>query len=229
MTTTRRTAIWVGILFIAGYVSVFVASAVYDPIVSSADYLREVHPNRVRVVVGMLLALINDVAVAGIAIMLYPIVKGHSVTIAIGYLAFRLIEATMLVIGKLGILPLVELSEAFLATGGDAAQFALLGAQVQALGHWADQLQSVFYILAAFILYRALLVMRIVPRWIPLWGIFALALMAVGQGLGVPPPTGDFQPEMLLFLPVFLSELFLAFWLIAKGFTTPRAPGEDNG
>ena len=78
-----------GVLFLAAYVGIFLGSTFYAPILDAPDYLVNVYPNKTRVIIGMLIELINDVAVIGIAVMLYPILRKHSESIAIGYLGFR--------------------------------------------------------------------------------------------------------------------------------------------
>ena len=77
MKTYRKTAIALGILFLVGYVGVFAGSAFYAPILDAPDYLGKIYPNESQLVVGMLIELLNDIAVVGIAVMLFPILKRY--------------------------------------------------------------------------------------------------------------------------------------------------------
>jgi hypothetical protein len=58
-----------------------------------------------------------------------------------------------------------------------------------------------------------------VPRFISVWGILAVGSLIAANAVGAPDPTQGFAPAMLLYLPIFLSEILLAVWLIVKGFS----------
>jgi hypothetical protein len=219
MNTNRRTAIIVGVLFLLGYVGVFAGSAFYAPILDAPDYLDKIYPNETQVIMGMLIELVNDVAVVGIAVMLFPILSKQSEALALGYVGFRVIEAVTLIVGKISVLSLIPLSQEYIATGApDASFFQALGAVALGQRYWASQMQTVFFILGALVLYYMLYQSRLVPRFISVWGLIAVASLAAANALGVPDPTQGFEPATLLYLAMFVSELLLAFWLIVKGF-----------
>ena len=219
MNSTRRTAIIVGVLFLAAYVGIFLGSTFYAPILDAPDYLVNVYPNKTRVIIGMLIELINDVAVIGIAVMLYPILRKHSESIAIGYLGFRVIEAVILVVGKISVLSLITLSQEYItAAAPDASYFQAIGASALAERYWAGKMQAVFFILGALILYYSLYQSKLVPRFVSVFGLIAVASLITANLLGVPDLTQGFQPVMILYFPIVLSELLLAIWLIVKGF-----------
>jgi hypothetical protein len=220
MNTYRKTAMIVGVLFLLGYVGVFLGSAFYAPILDAPDYLSKIYPDETQVKTGMLIELVNDVAVVGIAVMLFPILRKHSEAIALGYVGFRVIEAVTLVVSKISILSLIPVSQEYIAAGAPAASyFQALGASAVAQRYWASQMQTVFFILGALLLYWVLYRSRLIPRWISVWGLIAVASLTAANVLGVPDPTQGFQPATLLYLAIFLSEILLAIWLIAKGFS----------
>jgi hypothetical protein len=84
--------------------------------VSSPDYLEQVYPNKYSVIFAVLLEFINSAAVVGIAIIIYPIIKQYNERIALGYVAFRIIEAIMLLMGILALLSVMTLSKEFIGT-----------------------------------------------------------------------------------------------------------------
>jgi hypothetical protein len=43
------------------------------------------------VIIGVLLELINGIAVVGIGVLMFPILKQHNENISLGYLSFRII------------------------------------------------------------------------------------------------------------------------------------------
>jgi ABC-type iron transport system FetAB permease component len=71
-------------------------------------------------------------------------------------------------------------------------------------------------------LYGLLFRSSLVPRFISVWGLIAVVLLVAANVVALDP-SGDFQPAMLLFLPMVLNEPLLAVWLIVKGFTSSAA------
>jgi hypothetical protein len=219
MKSARRTATIVGVLFLLGYLGVFLGSAIYAPTLDAPDYLATIYPERTQVIRGMLIELINDAAVIGIAVLLFPILRRYGEGIALGYVGFRVVEATMLVVGKSSVLSLITLSQEYIGAGAaDASSYRAAGAFALAAREWTGKLSSAFFILGALLLYSLLYKSRLVPRFISIWGLAAAAALAVANLLGVPDLTQGFQPAMILYFPIVVSELLLAIWLIVKGF-----------
>ena len=76
-----------------------------------------------------------------------------------------------------------------------------------------------FFIAGALFFYILLYRTGVVPRFIALWGgfaVLALTLVVVLTLLGVAWPGLG-----LLVIPIVLNEVFLAFWLIFRGFSPP--------
>jgi hypothetical protein len=215
----RKTAIIAGILFLAGYLGIFLGSAYYAPILDAPDYLSQIYPNKSQVVVGMLIELINDAAVIGIPVMLFPILKKHSERLALGYFGFRLIESMVLIVSKTSLLSLITLSQTYIAAGSpENSYFQTFGAVALAERDWASQIQVVFFVLSAVIFYYVLYQTKLLPRWLSVWGFIAVASLIAANVLPVPDLTQGFNPAQLLFMPIFLSEILVAVWLIVKGF-----------
>jgi hypothetical protein len=219
MDTYRKTAIVAGILFLAGYLGIFLGSAFYAPILDAPDYLNNIFPNRSQVILGMLIELINDAAVIGIPVVLFPILKKYSERLALGYFGFRIIEAVVLIISKTSLLSLITLSQEYIAAQApDPSYFQTLGAVALAERSWASQIQVVFFVLSALIFYYVLYQTRLLPRFLSVWGFIAVASLIAANVLPVPDLTQGFNPAQLLFLPIFVSEILVAIWLIVKGF-----------
>jgi uncharacterized protein DUF4386 len=132
------------------------------------------------IVVGTLIAHINDAAIIGYAVLLFPVLKRYSEGLALGYVAFKGLEATMLVVGAATFLSLIALSQKYLASGGSAASFQASAEVPLAQQLWATWLVTLAYLVAtpilAFLLYRS----RLVPRFISVWGFIALVMLATG-------------------------------------------------
>ncbi|MBN2322107.1 MAG: DUF4386 domain-containing protein [Spirochaetes bacterium] len=118
MNSDRRTAIIVGVLFLAGYVGVFAGGALYGPVLNSPDYLSTVYPNRIRVIIGMLVeVLLNDVPVVGIGVMLFPILKKHGEGLALWYAGNRIVEAVTILVSAVSALTVITISREYIAAG----------------------------------------------------------------------------------------------------------------
>jgi hypothetical protein len=86
-----------------------------------------------------------------------------------------------------------------------------------ATNSWAGKLATVAFVLGAIGLYSLFYRSRLVPRFISAWGLIGVVLLIVANLLAVDVTAG-FQPAAVLFLPIVLNELFLAIWLIVRGF-----------
>jgi hypothetical protein len=225
MKTYRKSAIAAGALFLAGYLGIFLGSAIYAPFVDAPNYLSVIFPNKNQLILGMFVELINDVSVIGLPVVLFPVLKKHSERLALGYFGFRMIEAVVLIVSKTGLLSLITLSQEYLAAGSPVGSyFQSAGAAVLAERFWASQIQVVFFCLSALIFYYVIYRSKLLPRFLSLWGFFAVAALIAANLLPVPDLNQGFTFTQLLFLPIFLSEILVALWLIVKGFNSEAYP-----
>jgi len=223
MKTYRKTAIIAGVLFLAGYLGIFLGSAIYSPFVDAPDYLSVIFPNKSQVVLGIFIELINDVAVIGIPIVLFPVMKKFSERLALGYFGFRIVESVVLIVSKFNLLSLITISQNYLTVATpEASYFQTAGAAMLAERNWASQIQVVFFCLSALIFYYVMYRSKLIPRFLSVWGFFAVVLLVVANVLPVPDLTEGFSLTQLLFLPIFISEIAIAIWLIVKGFNTQK-------
>jgi hypothetical protein len=223
MKTYRKTAIIAGVLFLAGYLGIFLGSAIYGPFVDAPDYLSVIFPNKSQVVLGIFIELINDVAVIGIPIVLFPVMKKFSERLALGYFGFRIVESVVLIVSKFNLLSLITISQNYLTVGTpEASYFQTAGAAMLAERNWASQIQVVFFCLSALTFYYVMYRSKLIPRFLSVWGFFAVVLLVVANVLPVPDLTEGFSLSQLLFLPIFISEIAIAIWLIVKGFNTQK-------
>ena len=82
-----------------------------------------------------------------------------------------------------------------------------------------------FFIPASMLLYYLLYKSKLIPRFISVWGVIALISLLIGNLLEI---TGNTYQMIKLFYPlIMLNEVFLAIWLISKGFS-PSAREEIN-
>jgi hypothetical protein len=215
MNSNKRAARIVGALFLIAMVTSLFGGGLLESILSAPDYLVSVSANTTQVLIGMSLELINGIAVVGIAVTLFPILKRQDEGIALGYVGFRVIESVFCIVGAVIPLSLITLSQAYLKAGtSDASSFQTLGTLfIAARAHMAGLLIPIFFGLGALLFYYLLYQSKLIPRFISVWGFIGVALMLALNFLEI-----DMSVGMVLALPIILNEIFLGIWLIVKGF-----------
>jgi hypothetical protein len=224
MNSNRKTARIVGVLFITATVASILATFGFlEPILNAPDYLISVSANETQWIIGVLIDAINSAAVVVIAVMLFPIFKKHNEALALGYVASRIIEAVILIVGHISLLLLLTLSQEYIKAGApDVSYFQTSGTLLLGVYDWTFLLgPTIVLSLTALILNYILYQSRLVPRFISVWGLIGAPLMLAA---GVLPMFGLVDPfstiSILLGLPLALNEMVLAVWLIVKGFNS---------
>jgi hypothetical protein len=216
MNENRKTARIVGILFIAATVAYSLGVILLDPILGASDYLTSASENENQMIMGSFLVLIDAVAVAGIGIMIYPILKKHNEALALGYAGARIAEGVLFIVNVIAMLTLLALSQDFVKVGAsDASYYQTLGTILLAAVDLAFLFGfAVAFTLSALILNYLLYRSKLVPRWISGWGFVGAALLWVYYLLE------PFNIDLLgiLFIPIAIQEMVFAVWLIVKGF-----------
>ncbi len=123
MNEDRKTALFVGALFIIATVASLLSTGFTDSILGAADYLIKISANQNRVIVGVLFQFISAATSAGIAISLYPILRKYNEGLALGSVGFRLIEGVFYIVAALGLLSLLSLSQEYVKAGAPAASY----------------------------------------------------------------------------------------------------------
>jgi hypothetical protein len=220
MENNRKIAIIVGVLFIIATASLF-AESLYKPILSAPDYLDITYPNRIIVIIGVLLESIMIPAMFLIPIFLFPILKKRDKILAVGYLFFRSLEAVLIGIAEFSKLSLINLSRDYLNNDGlNVSYFQNIGSSIQSKLYWINT-DGVIYVaifaIGALMLYSALYRSKLIPGWLSVWGL--IAAVAILSALILSAFT-DISPaiELLLIAPIAVQEMVMAVWLIVKGF-----------
>jgi len=220
MNSNRKTAVIVGVLFIiatvAGVLSVVFSGSILD----APDYLTKISANENRVLIGALLVLIMGAAVASIPFMMFPIFKKHNEALALGYVVFRALEAVIDFAVAISFLLLITLSQGFVKAGAaDASYFQALGTLLLEAGDWTGVPLDIVFGLGALILNYLLYQSKLIPRFISVWGLIGGTLMLPAGLLGMFGLISPFSTTTIfLALPIAVNEMFLAVWLIVKGF-----------
>ena len=222
----RKSAIIIGVLFITATASYMLGNGYLEPILTDPDFLDNVSTNQNQVWMGMMLELVNCVAVVAISFALYPILKKHNDTLAKGYIGFRVLESLIVIIGSISVLSLLSLSQEYVGSGiMDASYYLARGAEILARRDMTVLFGvNLVFPVDALILNYLLFKSKLVPRWISGLGIIGALLMYVrvaGFVAGFWEIFGTNQIAILA-LPIWIQEMIFAAWLIIKGFESSQ-------
>jgi hypothetical protein len=220
MIIMKKSSRIVGILFLAAMVASLLGAGLVESILSAPDYLKEISENETQLVIGVLFELMNGVAVIGIGVLMFSILRQHNETIARGYLALRIVEAVFCSVIVISPLSLMALSQEYLKAGAtEAAVFQITGAlSIAERASVANLLIPIFFGLGALVLYSSLYQSKLLPRFISVWGFVAAVLAIINNILLTFTVELSMVISLIFVLPIITNEIFLGIWLIVKGF-----------
>jgi hypothetical protein len=197
-------------------------SILIESIINAPDYLIKVFENKTQVIIGVLIAFIDGIAIIGIAVFMFPILKKHNEPIALGYVGFRIVEFAIILVYLICPLLLIDLSQEYVKAGApDASYFQTSGTLLLAVRYWTLQmiylLNGLLTLMLSYLLYKS----KLVPRFISVLGLIGGAVMLPGTLLDMFGHVDTAHGAgMLVFLPGGLFELLLPIWLFVKGFNS---------
>ena len=217
----RRIALIAGVLFVITFVASIPAVLLYEPVLEHADYILGAGADT-RVQFGAFLEIITAIANIGTAVVLFPIVKRQNESIALGYVASRVLESTVIVVGLVSVLSVVTLRQDLAgAAGSDPATLTTVGRSLVAIHDQTFLLGPAFCagfgngLLLGYLMYAS----GLVPRRMALLGVIGGPLAfatATAVLFGAYKQTS--ATNFLFTLPEILWEASLGIYLIVKGF-----------
>lgn len=221
MKSNRSNAIAAGILFIIAAVAAMTGRILYGPILTDPEYIIKGTAHEAQVLWGAFFEILTAFAVIGTPVALFPVLRKYNQSMAIATVGFRLLEATMIIVGILSLLTIVTLSHQFTnEINPDNISYLLAGKTLLALQNWTFAFgpnialgPSTF--MTGYLLYRS----KLVPRIISILGMIGGLLIS---SCGVMIMFGLFTQTSLwgglLAIPVFVYEMSLAIRLLSRGF-----------
>jgi hypothetical protein len=199
-----------GVLFLAAFLAYGIGSGMVTGIIEATNPVAELTLKRTQFITGAVLMLVNSAIVAGIGMVLFPMLVRFNRAIAWSYLIARVIEAIALAAGAVSLLLLVT-------AGSPTTQTAIMTASrgnffAYQTGMATLGFGSLFF---CALLYRC----RIVPRFLAAWGFVGYAVFFVGTLLEM----AGLSYGIMLSIPGGLFEIAFSLRLIAKGFDNTRA------
>jgi hypothetical protein len=208
----RKISLTAGILYLLTFVSIPTLSLYHS--VKSANYVIGAGPDT-SAIVGGLLEIIVALASIATAVVLFPILKRQSETLALGLVAARILEASTIFVGVAFLLSIVTLRQAGAGSDALVTSHALTALYDRIFLLGQSFMPAINDLLLGFLLYKS----RLVPRALSLIGIVGAFPLLAGY-LAIMLGHLD-QHSSLAGSSAFLVALFefvLGIWLAVKGF-----------
>lgn len=216
---TKRTARTVGILYILGTAAGIASVLTMGPILKAQDSLAYAAAHGGQAVLSALAILAMGFSLAMIPIMMYPILRKHDPSLALGYVVFRGgLEAVIYMGMAASFLLLLPVGRAYVQLGDGVNQS--LGTLLLGANDIVSPIGTIAFIMGALMFYSILYRSRLVPRWISVWGFIAAvpflsaAILNMFGAVDVNSPVAT-----VCDMPLAVQEMVLAVWLIVKGFS----------
>lgn len=216
---TRRTARAAGVLYLLTFVSI-PTLVLYKPVKDHADFVLGAGSSA-GVLWGALSEIIVALAGIGTAVVLYAVAKRQSQTAALGFVAARILESSLIIVSVVSLLTIMTLRNDVAGTAGaDSAALVTVGHSLVAVYSWTFLLSQSLMPVACdlflgYVLYRSGLVPRILPL-IAFVGAPLLLASDLAVFFGLYPQVSPLSA--LAALPVAVFEFSLGVYLIVRGF-----------
>jgi hypothetical protein len=227
----RRTALVAGVLYLLTFVTSIPTLELYAPLRDHADFVLGAG-STTGVMCGAFLEVALALSCVGTAVVLFPVARRQSETAALGFVAARVLEAGLILLGVVSLLSVVTLRHDVAGSAGaDPAALLTAGRTLTAAYDWTFLLgQSLMPVVNALclgsVLYRSGLVPRIIPA-IGLVGAPLLLASDIGIFFGVIDRVSPFT--VVAFLPIAVWEFSLGVYLVVKGFRPAPITGATAG
>ena len=216
MNADRIAAILAGVLYFLGLVAGLLSVV---PVIDLPDYLTQVSAHIGQVTSGAFFQFLMMAAYVGMAITLYPILKRHNESLALGYAGFRLVAAAFIVIGVILLLLLLTLSQEFIRAGAPvSSHFQTVGEILRTGRDLVNHVGMILVLGMGGLLFCYLLYLtELVPRWLSGWGLVGTAVTITASFLFMFRII-ELMTSVYMNFPLALQEIVFAVWLIVKGF-----------
>jgi hypothetical protein len=221
----QKTARIFGWLFIATFITSIGAKALFVSGVGGTFSQLSFTPGGLSestVYAAVILELLLIVTNIGTAVVLYPIAKRQSESLALGYVTARVVESTFILVGLMSIVSLVSVNSALAgATGAEAAALTAQGSSLVSTYDWAFLLGPGLIVgfgnglILGYMMYKS----GLVPRRMAMFGLVGGPMLILSFGLilfGVYENGSG--PAFLLALPEIIWEASIGVYAVWKGF-----------
>jgi hypothetical protein len=222
MSSDQRAARIFGGLFILTFVTSIAGLLLYGPVLGEEDYVLDGSADG-EIALGALFEVLLVVTNIGTAVVLFPIARRYAETLALSFVASRIVESTIIALGAISLLSIITLKQ---DSGADPDVLLVQAETLVAVHDWAFLFGPGFCVgvgnglILGFLMWKS----GLVPRRLAVLGLIGGPLILIRATLilfGVVEP-GDATD--VLAAPEILWEAALGVYALVKGFRTPPAP-----
>lgn len=170
------------------------------------------HANRVSL--SVLIGLLTGAISVGIAIVAFPVFRQNSRAMALWFFSLAVVGLSTTALEQISVLSMLSLSQSYgQANPPDESLFQVLRGVVASLRNWSHYTDLIMGGGFLLVFYAVLLRFALVPRVLAGIGLVAVLL----QLTAVTMPIFGQPVVMVMLMPVGLTQLVVACWLIVKG------------
>jgi hypothetical protein len=215
-----------GGLFILTFVTSIAGLLLYGPVLDEKDYILSGSADG-EITLGALLEVGLVITNIGTAVVLFPIARRYSETLAISFVASRIVESTIIAVGAISLLSIVTLHQ---ESAGDSGALLVQGEALVAIHDWTFLFGPNFCVgvgnglILGYLMWKS----GLVPRRLALLGLIGGPLILIRATLILFGVVEHGDATDILAAPEILWELGLGLYTLVKGFNMPPtapAPG----
>jgi hypothetical protein len=214
MESSRPVARWVGALLFVQLAGLIVPFALLHPMMPPG-FLDNAAASTAQVKVAVGLLFLNCVLTIAISAILWPVLRHSSEEAAVLLVAGSVIMFSLQAVDNAHLLSMLSLSQQYVNDSGHGELLQAMGATLRSTRRWVHYSELFSIEVWIGLLYAALLRFTLVPRVLAIAGL--ATVMCHFGGIVVPFYLG-YSSVMPLGMPMGLSHLALAGWLVTKGF-----------
>lgn len=222
MKSAKSTGRMIGMLLVLQLAGFIVPFVLLHPLTTGPqNYLVNAAGFSFQIKVAVFLLFANCALTIGITIAAFPVFRQHSEALALWLLAVSVIMFLLQAVDNVHILSMLSLSQQYAQAGGAGELFQPLAAAVGSTRRWAHYTELFVIDCWIFLFYIVLCRFRLVPRTLAAFGLITVLLHFTGIPL---PGFLGVGIVTLLGVPMAVSHITLAIWMMLKGFAEYLRP-----
>ena len=222
MRTEKSTGRIIGLLLLVQLAGLIAPFVLLHPLTTGPrNYLANAAGSSFQIKVAVFLLFANCALTIGITIAAFRIFRQYSEAMALWLVAVSVIMFLMQAVDNVHILSMLSLSQQYAQAGGPDELFQTLAAVVGSTRRWAHYTELFVIDAWIFLLYSFLYRFALVPRALAAFGLITVLLHFTGIPL---PGFIGYSIVTLMGVPMALSHIALALWLLTRGFKEHERP-----
>jgi hypothetical protein len=224
MYSDQRAARIFGGLFILTFVTSIAGVFLYGPVLDEKDYVLNGSADG-QIALGALFEILLVITNIGTAVVLFPIGRRYSETLALSWVASRIVESTIIAVGAISLLSVVTLHQ---ESGANSSALLVQAESLVAVHDWTFLFGPGFCvgvgngIILGYLMWKS----GLVPRRMAMLGLIGGPLVLIRAALILFDVVEPGDATDVLVAPEILWEAALGLYPLIKGFKT-GPPADD--